>query len=257
MSFTDDQVCRRRFAECCYGKAISRAGAAAAVADGVGKRLRGQRQHEYLDALLEAFSLSVTYPLEGFDVIHASPPCQRFCDLHGMHNAKEHPDLLGPTRERLKASGLPYIIENVEGAPMQDFIVLCGSAFGLRFEDAELRRHRLFEVVPPIPFVPPCAHRHGARVIGVYGGHGRDRRRRANTQNFSTEARREAMGIDWMTGAELSQAIPPAYTEYIGRELMKMLVKQEEVATMARQGDDRDAQLPPRGRSAPKPETKV
>ena len=59
MSFTDDQVCRRRFAECCYGKAISRAGTAAAVADGIGKRLRGQRQYEYLDALLEAFSLHV------------------------------------------------------------------------------------------------------------------------------------------------------------------------------------------------------
>jgi len=166
---------------------------------------------------------AMTHPLEGFDVIHASPPCQRFCDLHGMYNAKEHPDLLAPTRERLKASGMPYVIENVEGAPMQDFFVLCGSAFGLGFEDAELRRHRLFEVHPALTFAPPCAHGQRPRVIGVYGGHGRDRRRRANTKNFSTDARREAMGIDWMTGAELSQAIPPAYTEYIGRELMKAL----------------------------------
>ena len=170
---------------------------------------------------------AMTYPLEGFDAIHASPPCQAFCDLHGMYNAKKHIDLLTPTRERLRASGKPYIIENVGGAPMENYIVLCGSAFGLGSEDAELRRHRRFEVHPMPLFMPPCVHGQKTRVIGVYGGHGRDRRRVANTQDFSTAARREAMGIDWMTGAELSQAIPPAYTEYIGRELLKLLKAME------------------------------
>jgi len=162
---------------------------------------------------------AMTYPLDGFDVIHASPPCQRFCDLHGMYNAKEHPDLLTPIRARLKASGKPYVIENVEGAPMEDYIVLCGTAFGMGTADAELRRHRRFEVYPAGIVAPPCMHGLKRRVIGVYGGHGRDRRRMVG-QGFSLEERQEAMRIEWMNGAELSQAIPPAYTEYIGRWLV-------------------------------------
>jgi DNA (cytosine-5)-methyltransferase 1 len=182
---------------------------------------------------------AMTYPLEGFDAIHASPPCQAFSAMKTMPNAKEHFDLLTPTRERLKAWGGPYAIENVEGAPMFNYITLCGTSFGLGVAEAgaELRRHRRFEMNPePELMVPPCAH--GGRVIGVYGGHGRDRRRirpatvgvygsaggmsvRDGTQQFSTEERREAMGIDWMTGAELSQAIPPAYTEFIGRQLIR------------------------------------
>ena len=163
---------------------------------------------------------AMTYPLEGFDAIHASPPCQAFSDLRSMYNALPHDDLLTPTRSRLAANGVPYVIENVEGAPMRNYITLCGGAFGLGSGDAELRRHRRFEVVPPTTLVPPCAHGQRPRVIGVYGGHGRDRRRKVNTQDYSTEQRREAMGIDWMTGAELSQAIPPAYTEWIGKQLL-------------------------------------
>lgn len=166
---------------------------------------------------------AMTYPLDGFDAIHASPPCQKFTSMKSMHNAKEHADLLTPTRVRLQASGLPYVIENVPGAPMENPVVLCGSMFGLGVVEpaAELRRHRLFEVSPWYAAPPPmpCAHKKG-RVIGVYGGHGRDRRRVTNTQDFSTDARREAMGIEWMNGTELSQAIPPAYTKYIGEFLL-------------------------------------
>lgn len=162
-------------------------------------------------------------PWWSFDAIHASPPCQAFSDLKSMHNAKEHPDLLTPTRELLDRIGLPYVIENVEGAPMSDYITLCGGAFGLGTGDAELRRHRRFEVRPMPAIVPPCAHGQRPRVIGVYGGHGRDRRRTVNTQDYSTVQRREAMGIDWMTGTELSQAIPPAYTEWIGNHLMRVV----------------------------------
>lgn len=166
---------------------------------------------------------AMTYPLDGFDAIHASPPCQAFSDLRSMHNAKRHPDLLTPTRDRLVSAGLPYVIENVEGAPMRDYIVLCGGAFGLGSGDAELRRHRRFEIEPRPVLVPPCAHGQRQRVIGVYGGHGRDRRRSVSTQDYSTEQRREAMGIDWMNGDELSQAIPPAYTEWIGQRLLALL----------------------------------
>lgn len=146
-----------------------------------------------------------------------------FTDLQWMHNAKEHEDLLAPTKERLTASDLPYVIENVEGAPMENFITLCGTSFGLGTEVAELRRHRRFEIKPMLLAVPPCVHRQKPRVIGVYGGHGRDRRRTVSTQDFSTDDRRRAMGIDWMNGNELSQAIPPAYTEYIGRQLLAQI----------------------------------
>ena len=163
---------------------------------------------------------AMTFPLDGFDVVHASPPCQAHCDLKHMWNAKKHTDLIEPTRRRLSESGKLYVIENVEGAPLVNPIKLCGTMFGLKTPGAELRRHRLFETNWTLLLVPQCQHKKEPRVIGVYGGHGRDRRRTVNTQDFSTEARREAMGIDWMTGTELSQAIPPAYTEFIGRQLM-------------------------------------
>jgi DNA (cytosine-5)-methyltransferase 1 len=167
---------------------------------------------------------AMTYPLDGFDVIHASPPCQAFTSLKDMHNALEHADLLTPMRQRLIAWGGPYVIENVPGAPIREPLVLCGTSFGLGAAGAELRRHRLFEHNWPLTsLVPPCGHGQRPRVIGVYGGHGRDRRRLVNTQDFPTTARAEAMGIDWMTGNELSQAIPPAYTEFIGRQLLEHL----------------------------------
>lgn len=158
-----------------------------------------------------------------YDAIHASPPCQAHCDLKHMWNAKKHNDMIWPTRELLKKTGKPYIIENVEGAPLISPVILCGTMFGLGWNDAEMWRHRLFELSWGYVLVPPCRHREKPRVIGVYGGHGRDRRRAVNTQDYPTDARREAMGIDWMTGAELSQAIPPAYTEFLGRALLAHL----------------------------------
>lgn len=156
-----------------------------------------------------------------FDVIHASPPCQGFTDLKDMYNARPHPDLLTPTRDLLRRLDKPYVIENVEGAPMQEFITLCGGAFALGTDQAELRRHRRFEIHPMIVMVPPCVHGRQPRVIGVYGGHGRDQRRIVNTQDFSVDQRRVAMGIPWMNGQELSQAIPPAYTEWLGRRIIE------------------------------------
>ncbi len=184
----------------------------------VGVDITPQPHYPYKFILADAME----YPLEGFDLIHASPPCQKFTSLKDMHNAKEHIDLLTPARERLVQSGYLYVIENVERAPMENPIRLCGSSFGLGAEGARLQRHRLFEANWPIRGLP-CNHGIAKRVIGVYGGHGRDLRRKVNTQDFSTEARREAMGIDWMTGTELSQAIPPAYTEYIGLQAIEYL----------------------------------
>ena len=163
-----------------------------------------------------------------FDAIHASPPCQAFTALKTMWNAKEHSDLVGPTRELLVETGKLYVIENVVGAPLIAPFMLCGTMFGLGVLGAELRRHRLFEASFNVWPSTPCQHRGRARVIGVYGGHGRDRRRKTSTQDFSVADRRTAMGIDWMTGAELSQAIPPAYTEFIGGKMLAALRSEEE-----------------------------
>jgi DNA (cytosine-5)-methyltransferase 1 len=160
-----------------------------------------------------------------FDAIHASPPCQKYSvTRHNWNARKDHPDLLGPTRDRLLRAGKPYIIENVPGAPMAPLIMLCGSSFGLGTREYQLRRHRWFEPSPGLWFMsPPCQH--SGPVIGIYGDHGRDHRRTDASlgRYFTLAERQEAMGIDWMARDELDQAIPPAYTEYIGRELMARL----------------------------------
>jgi DNA (cytosine-5)-methyltransferase 1 len=143
-----------------------------------------------------------------------------------MWNAREHPDLIDQTRRLLRQTGLPYVIENVPGAPLRDAVTICGAALGLHANGRDLARHRLFECSFPV-MVPPCAH--GSRpVLGVYGDHARLRRRhhrgdQRGSQLVQAEGRRWAsdlMGIDWMTWKELSQAIPPAYTQHIGHFLM-------------------------------------
>lgn len=170
---------------------------------------------------------ALTWPLEGFDVIHASPPCQAYSTVSGAarHGVRDrYPDLVEATRERLVASGVPYVLENVVGAPLVNAIRLCGSSFGL-----DVQRHRLFETNPVLlALVPPCAHhwqrprfrsldnraRRPAAVVGVHGH-----------LNYPGEQaiREAAMGIDWMTPQELTQAIPPAYTSWIGAQLMEAL----------------------------------
>lgn len=184
-------------------------------------------QPRYPFTFIQADALRPPVNPRAFDLIHASPPCQGFSDLKHMHNAKKHVNLIPAVHDLVWSAERPYVIENVEGAPLTEPLLLCGTMFGLGADDAELWRHRLFEFSVRIPhkLTPPCRHRARPRVIGVYGGHGRDRRRTVNTQDYSTEQRREAMGIDWMTGAELSQAIPPAYTEWIGRHIIERVIK--------------------------------
>ena len=156
-----------------------------------------------------------------FDAIHASPPCQAYSSLK-HRTGGEYDDLVAATRERLKATGLPYVIENVVGAPLIDPIQLCGSSFGLGANGRELRRHRLFECSFPI-LAPACQHQ--KPVVGVYGTGGGGQMTRG--YKGTPEEYREAMGIDWATRAEIAQAIPPAYTEFIGRRLMEHLSMQE------------------------------
>ena len=124
--------------------------------------------------------------------------------------------LIEPCRDRLVESGLPYVIENVEGAPLIAPLVLCGSMFGLGVARGYLRRHRLFECSFPI-LGPRCQHRGVA--VGVYGHGGHSGKHR---MLYRQEAA-EAMGIDWMNRDELCQAIPPAYTYFVGRRLMEAL----------------------------------
>jgi DNA (cytosine-5)-methyltransferase 1 len=162
--------------------------------------------------------------LGGYDLVWASPPCQAHTSMKAMHNAKRHADLIPATREKLKAWGGLYIIENVAGAPLESPTRLCGTMFGLGCFGAELRRHRLFESNFHVA-TRPCNHQQS--VIGIYGGHVRNRRRDTNgnrgVDGFTMEDAQTAMGIKWMTLAELCQAIPPAYSEYLGLFAMKAL----------------------------------
>lgn len=176
-------------------------------------------QPRYPFRFIQGDALRAPVDLRAFDFIWASPPCQAHTALKTMHNAKPHPDLIPATRAMLQEAGVKYVIENVPGAPLRWAIILCGTMFGLGIDEAELRRHRQFETGPDywsFPH-PPCRHR--KRTIGVYGGgHGVSLHRHAKgVPCFTAAQERAAMGMDWATVDELSQAIPPAYAECIGR----------------------------------------
>ena len=185
---------------------------------------------------------AMTFPLDGFDAIHASPPCQAYSTTRHMANTKTHPELVDPVRERLIASGIPWVMENVVGAPLAAHIILCGTMFGLNHEGWELRRHRLFETSGLYILTPQCQHgtyvtlslvgnfpgRENAKVkrrtLGVYGNGGATTEATNAHGPVATIAQaRSLMRIDWMTTAEICQAIPPAYCEFIGRQLLDAL----------------------------------
>jgi DNA (cytosine-5)-methyltransferase 1 len=161
---------------------------------------------------------ALTYPLDGFDVIHASPPCQAFSTATPETHRHLHPDLLTPMRVLLRRSGLPYIIENVPGSPIIGSVMLCGSSFGLGVGPYWVRRHRYFETNPALILCPPCQHPKGLVPIDLAGGGGSSDHLRH--RKGTAEERRASIGVPWMSRDEVSQAIPPAYTEWIGRQLM-------------------------------------
>lgn len=154
-----------------------------------------------------------------FDAIHASPPCQDHSTLSHFNDAHGTADLLDATIYALEATGMPYIVENVVGARMSNYVVLCGTHFGLSVDDAHLKRHRKFRSNVHITVPGPCSCA-GRKIIGVYGtgdgGTGRG-------WKGSFKQRQAAMGIDWMNREELAQSIPPAYTEWIGRQILAAL----------------------------------
>lgn len=162
-----------------------------------------------------------------FDAIHASPPCQAYSRLKSLH-AKRYVDLVSITRDTLAKIGRPYVIENVVGAPLENPLMLCGTMFGLR-----VIRHRLFESNPQIYFSPmSCCHNGRASGNKSFKREtGKHRTPRLKDFEFLTitghdfivSEARIALGIDWMSQKELSQAIPPAYTEYIGNYLLRAI----------------------------------
>lgn len=163
---------------------------------------------------------AMTVDLSGFDFVWASPPCQAYTQAaKARRNAgKIYPDLVAATRDMLFKAGHPFIIENTPGSPLNVSIVLCGSMFGLR-----LIRHRWFECHPELfCLVPPCQH-HPNPCVVVGNGTTSWARAKNGGKCHTIKECREAMGIDWMNRAELSQAIPPAYSEYLGRNVLLTL----------------------------------
>lgn len=156
-----------------------------------------------------------TYPLDGFDVIHASPPCQFYS--YGTPDKTKHKGSIPEVREFLKATGKPYIIENVPGAPLDASLRICGCQVGLPL----IRRVRYFEISIKLPLVlmKPCSH-HGP-VITVTGHGTTSGNRKTWGRNIRKHEMESAMGIDWMNRDELSQAIPPAYAQFIGLQVMR------------------------------------
>lgn len=155
--------------------------------------------------------------LAGFDAIAASPPCKSENDLRHLSD-REHPNLLGPTLDALSGQHIPWVVENVEGSrQMPGALILCGTEFGLRSGDRWLKRHRRFLSSVPLMGAGGC-HCSGRKIGGVYGTGGGGQMNRG--YKFRPPQAREAMGIDWMDQDGLSQAIPPAYTQFIGEQLM-------------------------------------
>lgn len=154
-----------------------------------------------------------------FDAIHASPPCQHYSSGAGKWGTQDlHPDLIDRTRDAILATGLPYVIENIMPARryLRGPVMLCGTMFGLG-----VFRHRLFES-SVLLFVPPHMEHTGKIGDGRYHtvtGHAGGSSKRDGWKGGGVEDWRAAMGIDWMVGDELAEAIPPAYTRFIGQQI--------------------------------------
>jgi DNA (cytosine-5)-methyltransferase 1 len=197
----------------------------------VGIDIKKQKRYPY--EFIQADCLEILQDLDyllTFDVIAASPPCQTHSRTKHLRDAQGGTttkiDLIPQTREALIASGKPYVIENVPGAPLIKPVQFCGSSFGLK-----VRRHRLFESNVELTG-SVCKHKEQGKPIGVYGAmndtaQGLDKTTGKYVIGGSTaktvEEAREAMGIDWMIWGELVEAIPPVYTRTIGKQLIDLL----------------------------------
>jgi DNA (cytosine-5)-methyltransferase 1 len=140
----------------------------------------------------------------GFDAIHASPPCQHYAGVTAWRGDQAaHPNFVPVTRDLLVGTGLPWVIENVREAPLTGHVLLCGTMLGL-----PVRRHRHFETSwHGWQMTTPCQHRSSDLAF----------------MHKQERAYADAMGCDWMTAREAREAIPPAYTEFIGARLLEQL----------------------------------
>jgi DNA (cytosine-5)-methyltransferase 1 len=174
---------------------------------------------------------AMEFSLAGFDAIHASPPCQHFTKYKNLRTdlPAKYPDLIAPMRERLQTSGIPWVMENVQGAPLVNPVTLCGSMFGL-----DVRRHRLFEMSDPPLMVPQCQHDWkrnrfpGGRSV-QHGGNSRFPCRstvEVGSWDIPLGVQQQAMGIEWMELEELSESIPPAYTQWLASHLIQHVRKE-------------------------------
>ena len=197
------------------------AGYAAAGFEVYGVDLKHGKRYPYIYVRADVLDvLRDTNYLDQFDVIHASPPCQTHSITQHLRNAQGKTtnklDLIPETRAALIASGKPYIIENVPGSPLINPIQLCGSSFGLK-----VRRHRLFESNMALVGAV-CDHKSQGRPVGVYGSLNDEIPKGGKTAATIDEAG-NAMGISWAIWTELVEAIPPAYTKYLGGQLGRWL----------------------------------
>lgn len=199
---------------CCEGGAA--AGYTAAGFEVVGVDIDPQPRYPYEFHQGDA----MTWPLDGFDAVHASPPCQDHSSTKSFAGPRHGTGwMLDATIERLAASGLPWIVENVEAADMPGALTLCGTEFGLGAEGRVLRRHRKFVSSVFLMGAGGC-HCSGRAIGGVYG-HGPHRGARG--YGYAADAAREAMRMPWASRDGVTQAIPPAYTQFLGEQLMAHL----------------------------------
>lgn len=158
---------------------------------------------------------ALEFPLEGFDVIHASPPCQAYTRARKLQG-NTHPELIEPIRFRLRATDLPYIVENVPGSPLLQPVMLCGTMF-----DRRIYRHRLFESNAPL--VVPCHPTHTHKSVKM-GRPPKDNEFIQVVGHFSgADLAREVMDTPWMSKEDMREAIPPYYTEFIGKQIIEQL----------------------------------
>jgi DNA (cytosine-5)-methyltransferase 1 len=209
---------------CCQGGAAT--GYHRAGFDVIGVDIAPQPRYPFQFVQANALEALESWNLSAFAAIHASPPCHDHSALSRVAGKDGSAWLLQATRERLERSGRPWVIENVPGAPMRTDYRLCGCQFGLRTTwpgkgTVGLRRERWFETSwHGFGLMPP--HRHDVLSVPVYGDGVAGNRVKLRGKG-AARAAREVMGIDWMNRKGLDQAIPPAYTEHIGRQLIDHL----------------------------------
>jgi len=184
--------------------------------DVVGFDIKPQPRYPFDFVLQDALTVN----LEPFDAVWASPPCQDYSKSLRHLTDGSYPRLIDEVETRMP--DVPWVIENVPGAPIptqptltgEYGVMLCGTMFGLR----RVQRHRLFLTNFPVPLPGPCVHREYA--LNPYN---KNSRRRDGIEHNALRHYAAAMGIDWMTGVEIGEAIPPAYSEYLGQQLMRHL----------------------------------